>query len=306
MTAFRSLCGHSTPQKVAGIAGQPCSQQIGMRWGPNVRSAARFGRWLTFLAYADGFFFLSWSPDTSQLLDCIEGFCLGLGLVVSAIINEASLFNGPSMPVSSLGKPLPQMASLNAWAWSSMSMAACHVYSIEQPKKLPVPKLSSWQNSEGANVGSPMMGPSLPWYHQQFYMLLIDWLRTDEGWWFNYSLLRSIRALVHVPICDNFATCQNMSLLPSLSGSWLRSLEYTYGQARPFASCTVSPSCLISAFPQTSSKTSLWLFSSNLCVAWAAGVVGQYSSQGLPSAFTAPGITSQVLLAHMDGPLCKV
>lgn len=85
---------------------------VGMHWGSNVRSAARFKRWLTFLAYADGLVFLSWSADTSQLLDCIKGFCLCLGWVVSTIINDASLFIRPSMPVSSLGKPLLQMSSL--------------------------------------------------------------------------------------------------------------------------------------------------------------------------------------------------
>ena len=57
------------------------------------------GRWLLSLVYADDVVLLSWSPAGLQLLlDSMNDFCVGLGLVISPTKTEVVVFNGPGTP----------------------------------------------------------------------------------------------------------------------------------------------------------------------------------------------------------------
>ena len=110
--------------KVAGTAGQLRTQQMGIRQGcplsptlfgilfdsrhDHLQSCApmagmRLGssRWLSSLIFADDVILLSWSPSGLQLLlDSMNIFCLGLGLVISLTKTELAVLNGPGTPSS--------------------------------------------------------------------------------------------------------------------------------------------------------------------------------------------------------------
>ena len=123
LAAFQSLYSIGTlSMKVAGTAGQPRSQQMGVRQGcplsptlfgiffdglhDHLQSCAPMsgmqlgsGRWLSSLVYADDIVLLSWSPAGLQLLlNSVNDFCLGLGLVISPTKTEVVVFNGPGTP----------------------------------------------------------------------------------------------------------------------------------------------------------------------------------------------------------------
>ena len=56
----------------------------------------RSGRWVSSLVYADDIVLLSWSASGLQvLLDSMNQFCVGLGLVISTTKTEVVVFNGP-------------------------------------------------------------------------------------------------------------------------------------------------------------------------------------------------------------------
>ena len=125
LAAIQSLYSSGTlSMKVAGTAGQPRAQQMGVRQGcplsptlfgvffdglhDHLQSCAPAagvqlgsGRWVSSLVYADDVVLLSWSPSGLQLLlDSMNGFCLGLGLVISPTKTEVVVFNGPGTPGS--------------------------------------------------------------------------------------------------------------------------------------------------------------------------------------------------------------
>ena len=118
LAAIRSLYSSGTlSMKVAGTVGQPRLQQMGVRQGcplsptlfglffdglhDHMHSCAstagiqlRSGKWVSSLVYADDAVLLSWSASGLQLLlDGMNHFCLGLGLVISPTKTEV-VFNG--------------------------------------------------------------------------------------------------------------------------------------------------------------------------------------------------------------------
>ena len=109
--------------KVAG-AGEPRFQQMGVRQGcplsptlfglffdglhehmhscaPAAGVQLRSGKWVSSLVYADDVVLLSWSASGLQLLlDSMNRFCLGMGLIISPTKTEVVVFNGPgTVPV---------------------------------------------------------------------------------------------------------------------------------------------------------------------------------------------------------------
>ena len=123
LAAIQSLYSSGTlSMKAAGTAGQPWTQQMGVRQGcplsptlfgiffdglhDHLQSCAAMsgmqlgsGRWLSLLVYADDVVLLSWTPAVLQLLlDSMNDFCLGLGLVISPTKMEVVVFNGPGTP----------------------------------------------------------------------------------------------------------------------------------------------------------------------------------------------------------------
>ena len=123
LAAIQSLYSSGTlPMKVAGTAGQPRTQQMGVRQGcplsptlfgsffdglhDHLQSRAPMsgmqlgsGRWLSSLVYADDVVLLSWTPAGFQLLlDSMNDFCLGLGMVITPTKTEVVVFNGPGTP----------------------------------------------------------------------------------------------------------------------------------------------------------------------------------------------------------------
>ena len=120
LAAIRSLYSSGTlSMKVAGTAGGPRIQQMGVRQGcplsptlfglffdglhDHLHSCAsasgiqlRSGKWVSSLVYADDVVLLSWSASGLQvLLDSMDHFCVGLGLVISTTKTEVVVFNGP-------------------------------------------------------------------------------------------------------------------------------------------------------------------------------------------------------------------
>ena len=105
--------------KVAGTAGNPRIQQMCVRQGcplgptlfdlfldglhDRLHSCAlasgvqlRSGKCVSSLVYADDVILLSWSASGLQvLLDSMNYFCVGLGLVISTTKTEVVVFNGP-------------------------------------------------------------------------------------------------------------------------------------------------------------------------------------------------------------------
>ena len=56
----------------------------------------RSGKWVASLVYTDDVVLLSWSASGLQLLlDSMNLFCVGLGLVISTTKTEVVVFNGP-------------------------------------------------------------------------------------------------------------------------------------------------------------------------------------------------------------------
>ena len=106
--------------KVAGTAGEPRIQRMGVRQGcplsptlfglffdglnDHLHSSApaagiqlRSGKWVSSLVYADGVVLLSWAASGLQLLlDSMNHFCLAMGLVISPTKTEVVVFNGPA------------------------------------------------------------------------------------------------------------------------------------------------------------------------------------------------------------------
>ena len=138
LAAIQSLYSSGTlSMKVAGTAGQPQTQQMGVRQGcpvsptlygiffdglhDHLQSCTQTagtqlgsGRWLSSRVYADDVVLLSWSPSGLQLLlDSMDDFCLSLCLVISPTKTEVVVFNGPGTPCSwHVGsQTLPQSSS---------------------------------------------------------------------------------------------------------------------------------------------------------------------------------------------------
>ena len=177
LAAIQSLYSSGTlSMKVAGTAGQPRTQQMGVRQGcplsptlfgiffdglhDHLHSCAPMagmqlgsGRWLSSLVYADDVVLLSWSPSGLQLLlDSVGGFCLGLGLVISPTKTEVGIFNGPGTPSSwhVSSQTLPQSSSFKYLGLIfPKSLAACHLPSSNWLRMLLVPVLSCGRSSEG-------------------------------------------------------------------------------------------------------------------------------------------------------------
>ena len=127
----------SLSMTVAGTAGEPRIQQMVVRQGcplsptlfglflnglhDHLHSCAsasgiqlRSGRWVASLVYADDVVLLSWSASGLQLLlDSMNLFCVGLGLVISTTKTEVVVFNGPGTASTWRGgaQVLPQSAS---------------------------------------------------------------------------------------------------------------------------------------------------------------------------------------------------
>ena len=104
--------------KVAGTARQPWLQQMGVRQGcplsptlfglfldglhdhlhsPTLTAGIqlRSGKWVSSLVYANDLVLLSWLVSGLQLLlDGMDNFCLGLGLVISPAKTEVVVFCG--------------------------------------------------------------------------------------------------------------------------------------------------------------------------------------------------------------------
>ena len=123
--------------KVAGTAGEPRIQQMGVCQGRPLSptlfgllfdglhdhlhlcaSASgiqlRYGKWVSSPVYADDVVLLSWSASGLQLLlDSMNHFRVGLGLVISATKTEVVVFNGPELASTwRIGtQVLPQSAS---------------------------------------------------------------------------------------------------------------------------------------------------------------------------------------------------
>ena len=120
LAAIKSLYSSGTlSMKVAGTAGQPRLQRMGMRQGcprsptlfglffdglhDHLHSSAstagiqlRCGKWVSSLVYAEDVVLLSWSASGLQLsLDSMNHFCLSLGLVISPTKTAVIVFNGP-------------------------------------------------------------------------------------------------------------------------------------------------------------------------------------------------------------------
>ena len=120
LAAIRSLYSSGTlSMKVAGTAGEPRIQQMGVRQGcplsptlfglsfdglhHHLHSCAsasgiqlRSGKWVSSLVYADDVVLLSWSASGLQLLlDSMNHFCVGLGLVISTTKTEVVIFQWP-------------------------------------------------------------------------------------------------------------------------------------------------------------------------------------------------------------------
>ena len=56
----------------------------------------RSGKWVSSLVYADDVVLLSWSTSGLQLLlDSMNHFCVGLGLVIGTTTTEVAVFSGP-------------------------------------------------------------------------------------------------------------------------------------------------------------------------------------------------------------------
>lgn len=124
--------------KVGGTAGEPRVQQIGVRQGcplsptlfgiffdglhdhlrwhrlaPRAGVQLDSGRWVPLLVYADDVALLSWSsPGLQALLDGMHDFCMGLGLTVSPTKTEVVVFNGNSSDTWHVGQhQLPRSAA---------------------------------------------------------------------------------------------------------------------------------------------------------------------------------------------------
>ena len=120
LAAIKSLYSSGTlSMKVAGTAGEPRPQRMGVRQGcplsptlfglffdglhehmhscaPAAGVQRRSGKWVSSLVYADDVVLLPWSASGLQLLlNSINHFCLGMGLVISPTKTEVVVFNGP-------------------------------------------------------------------------------------------------------------------------------------------------------------------------------------------------------------------
>ena len=163
LAAIQSLYSSGTlSMKVAGTAGQPRTQQMGVRQGcplsptlfgisfdgphdhlqscapmSGMQLGSRSGRWLSSLVYADDVVLLSWSPTGLQLLlDSMNYFCLGLGLVISPtrlLSSMAQAHQVCGMLAARLCRSLPASSIL---VWSFMNLAACLLLSSDWLKML--------------------------------------------------------------------------------------------------------------------------------------------------------------------------
>ena len=139
LAAIKSLySSRALSMKVAGRAGPPRLQRTGARQGcplsptlfglffdglhdhlhscaPAAGIQLRSGKWVTSLVYADDVVQLSWSASGLQLLlDSMNHFCLGMGLVISPTKTEVVVFNDPgtaSTERALQAQVLPQSAS---------------------------------------------------------------------------------------------------------------------------------------------------------------------------------------------------
>ena len=74
------------------MASMTACTRVLQRQGIQLRS----GKWVSSLVYADDVVLLSWSASGLQLLlDSMNHFCVGLGLVISTTKTEVVVFNGP-------------------------------------------------------------------------------------------------------------------------------------------------------------------------------------------------------------------
>ena len=129
LAAIKSLYSSGAlSMKVAGTAGEPQLQRMGVRQGcslsptlfglffddlheqlhlraPAAGVQLRSGKWVSSLVYADDVVLLSWSASGLQLLlDSMNRFCLGMSLIISPTKTEEGRKEGNSLiPGSQLG-----------------------------------------------------------------------------------------------------------------------------------------------------------------------------------------------------------
>ncbi len=131
--------------KIAGTAGPPAIQQMGVRQGcplsptlfgiffdglhdhlmqhaPSAGLQLDSGRQVSSLAYADDVVLLSWSAHGLQtLIDSMHGFCDSMALTISPTKTEVVVFRWPSSWLLACGRSGPPRLHLLQVPWPYLS-----------------------------------------------------------------------------------------------------------------------------------------------------------------------------------------
>ena len=320
LAAIQSLYSSGTlSMKVAGTAGQPRAQQMGVRQGcplsptlfgvffdglhdhlqscaPAAGMQLGSGRWVSSLVYADDVVLLSWSPSGLQLLlDSMNGFCLGLGLVISPTKTEVVVFNGPGTPGSwHVGSQiLPQ----------SSSFKYLGLVFHESGGLSPALKRLA-QNAVGARAQLQakfrrlMCDKSVPMMRRLFDALVMPTVSYGAEIWgtlCSHPLPPDIKQMADVQVSFLRQLCRlRRSVTPAIIFRELAEKPWVHRwwcQVLGFMH-------RLSNMPQSSIHVDILRDNISaaqqhpMCGNWAAGIVRQYAGLGMPSPFSSSGVVA--------------
>ena len=335
LAAIQSLYSSETLSlKVADTAGQPRAQLMGVRQGcplsptlfgiffdrlhDHLQSCAPMagmqlgsGRWLLSLVYTDDVVLLSWSPSGLQLLlDSMNGFCPGLGLVISPTETEVVIFNGPGTPSSwQVGsQTLPQSSS-----FKYLGMIFHESGSLSSALKRLAQNAVSAHAQLQTKFQRLMCDKSVPIMRRLFDALVLPTTSYGEEIWgdsCSHPLPSNVKNMADIPVSFLRHLCRlkksvnpvfrELTEKPWVHSWWSQVLGYMHRLfVMPGSSIHVD---ILKEYISAAQQHPV-------CGNWAAGIVRRSASLGMPSKFSSSGIVALNSLgvqANMEGRHCKV
>ena len=337
LAAIRSLYSSGTlSMKVAGTAGGPRIQQMGVRQGcplsptlfglffdglhDHLHSCAsasgiqlRSGKWVSSLVYADDVVLLSWSASGLQvLLDSMNHFCVGLGLVISTTKTEVVVFNGPGTASTwRVGaQVLPQSASFK-YLGLIFHESGTMSYALQRLAHNAVGACAQLR----AKFRGLLCQKSFPMMRRLFDALVLPTVSYGSEVWGPFcspTLPRDIKKMADVQIAFFRQLCRlKRSVTPAIIFRELSEMPWVHR----WWNQVIGFMHRLSNMPEDSIHAEI--LRDNIADAqehpsygnWAGGIVKQYSRLGMVSPFSSSGITclnSLGFQANMKGLLCRV